>query len=419
MQQPPSQTRLLATQILYQVVHKQQHLKAALQAGLPPQLPAADRAWVQNVCYQTLRHHQNLTARWHKFVNKPIKDKWISTLLTLSMGQKIHLQTPDHAVVNEAIKAAKKMRKAWAGGLLNKVLKLALNDTDFTPDSEAAQLNHEPWWIDLLRKDWPDHWAPIIEANNQAPPLWVRSKLDWTTQSGQPHPHLPGAWHLTDPATPIHQALEAGTLSVQDAAAQYAAHLLAPTGQERILDACAAPGGKSGHLMELAPHIQLDILEKDPARLALVKDNFQRLKLNAHRFILGDATQAKDWFQGQKYDKILLDVPCSASGVVRRNPDIKLLRKPEHLKPLTQLQQEILQQMAPLLKVGGTLLYATCSVFRSENERAIKKFLQHNSNYTPLPMAIDGAVDCAFGQQILTGTQQMDGFYYCLLRRTE
>lgn len=418
MQPSPSHTRLLATQILYQVVHKQQHLKAALQAGLPKELPAPDRAWVQNVCYQTLRHHQNLTARWQKFVDKPLKDNWLSILLTMSLGQKIHVQTPDHAVVNEAIKAAKKMRKAWAAGLLNKVLKLALNDANFVPNNEAAQLNHQSWWIDLLRKDWPADWSQIIAANNQAPPLWVRSHLDWSAQSGHAHPHLPDAWHLTDPATPINDALQAGTLSVQDAAAQYAAHLLAPQGTERVLDACAAPGGKSGHLMELAPNIRLDILEKDPARLAMVKDNFSRLKLAAQRFILGDATQPKDWFQGQKYDKILLDVPCSASGVVRRNPDIKLLRQPEHLKPLTQLQQEILQQMAPLLKVGGTLLYATCSVFRSENERAIKKFLQHNPGFSPLPMAIHGAVDCAYGQQILTGTAHMDGFFYCLLRRT-
>ncbi|WP_223788026.1 16S rRNA (cytosine(967)-C(5))-methyltransferase RsmB [Marinicella meishanensis] len=411
-------TRLLATQVLYQVVHKQQHLKAALQAGVPNTLPAADRAWIQNICYQTLRHHQNLEARWHKFVDKPVKDKWLSTLLTLSVGQKVQLQTPDHAVVNEAIKAAKKMRKAWAAGLLNKVLKLTLADTDFKPSTESAQLNHTAWWLDLLRKDWPDHWRQIVDANNQAPPLWVRSELDWSAQSGQPHPHLAQAWRLTDTGTPIHEALQAGTLSVQDAAAQYAAHLLAPEGHDRVLDACAAPGGKSAHLQQLAPGIELDILEQDPDRLALVKDNFRRLKLKANRMILGDATQPKEWFQGTKYDKILLDVPCSASGVVRRHPDIKLLRQPEHLKPLTQLQQEILRQMAPLLQVGGTLLYATCSVFRSENERAIKKFLQHNPSFSPLPMAIEGAVDCAFGQQILTGSEHMDGFYYCLLRRT-
>jgi len=419
MSAPPSQTRLLATQILYQVIHKKQHLKAALQRGLPDQINGPDRAWIQNVCYQTLRHHQNLQARWQKFVDKPIKDKWVSTLLTLSVAQKIHLETPDHAVVNEAVKAAKKMRKNWAAGLLNKLLKLALSDADFSPETESAALNHQSWWIDLLRKDWPDHWTELIAANNQAPPLWVRSEMDWSKQSGQPHPHLPAAWHLTDSATPIKAALQAGTLTVQDAAAQYAAHLLAPSGQERVLDACAAPGGKSTHLLQLAPAIELDILEQDPARLALVKDNFQRLKLTPHRYILGDATQPKAWFQGAKYDRILLDVPCSAAGVVRRHPDIKLLRQPEHLKPLTQLQQEILRQMAPLLSVDGTLFYATCSALRSENERVIKKFLSGHADFEPTPMDIPGAIDCAYGQQMLTGSGNMDGFYYCLLRRVQ
>ncbi|VAW45066.1 16S rRNA (cytosine(967)-C(5))-methyltransferase, partial [hydrothermal vent metagenome] len=171
-------------------------------------------------------------------------------------------------------------------------------------------------------------------------------------------------------------------------------------------------------LLELQPAIELDILEKEAHRLELVKGNLNRLNLKAYRLIEGDATQPKTWLQGAKYDKILLDVPCSAAGVVRRNPDIKLLRQPQHIKQLTDLQQQILQQMADLVNTGGQILYATCSVFRSENERQIKKFLQQQPNFKTIDLDIRLAEKCLHGQQIITGSGDMDGFYYCLLEKT-
>ncbi len=408
---------MLTTQVLYQVVAKHQHLKQAIQYTLPSDVTPQDKAWIQNLCYQSLRHHQNLTARWQKFIDKPLKDKLVAELLTCSVAQKIHLDTPDHAVVNEAIKAAKKLKKNWATGLLNKVLKLTLQDEDFNPTSESAVHNHPQWWIDMLNKDWPTHSQQILAANNQKPPLWIRTRKDHAAPKGHAHACLPMARMLLDTQASNSDELKAGDYSVQDAAAQYAAHLLSPQANEKILDACAAPGGKSCHLLELEPTIELDVLEKEPHRLALIQDNLNRLELEANRLILGDATQPKAWFQGQKYDKILLDVPCSAAGVVRRNPDIKLLRQPEHIQQLTQLQQQILQQMAPLVKVGGQILYATCSVFRAENERQFKKFLKQHPNFIPVDMHIKAAEDCLFGQQIITGTDDMDGFYYCLLTR--
>lgn len=411
-------TRLLATQVMYQVVVKGQHLKQAMHSLLNNQLAAQDKAWIQNICYQTLRHHQNLSARWQKFTNKPLKDKLVAELLTLSMAQRHHLETPDHAIVNEAVNTAKKLKKHWATGLINKVLKLALKDDSFSPNNEVEIYNHPQWWIDLLKKDWPNHWQQILAANNQKPPLWVRVNDADLSLDGQQHPELKQAWRLADTQTSSSTALQQGQFSVQDAAAQYAAHLLKPKAGERILDACAAPGGKSCHLLELEPLIELDVLEKEAHRLELVKDNLSRLNLKAHRLIEGDATEPKTWFQGDKYDKILLDVPCSAAGVVRRNPDIKLLRKPQHIKQLTTLQQQILQQMADLVKVGGSILYATCSVFRSENERQIKKFLQQQPNFKIVALDIKLAEQCLYGQQIISGTTEMDGFYYCLLEKT-
>jgi 16S rRNA (cytosine967-C5)-methyltransferase len=414
-----SQTRRLATQVLYQVVVRQQYLKASLREVLPATTSPQDQAWIQHACYVALRHHFSLTARWQKHLNKPLKDQWVGELLTLSLAQKFHMQTPDHAIVNEAIKTARKNRKQWACGLINKVLRLAIADQDFVPASEEQRHDHPQWWIDILKKDWPDDYLDILAANNAKPPLWVRSKQAGAQLAGQQHPAIPTAWLMDDHKASQDSALFGGQYSVQDAAAQLAAMVLDPQPGEWILDACAAPGGKSCHLLERQADITLDILEKEPARLQQVESNLRRLQLKAHRLICGDATEPKAWYTGKKYDKILLDVPCSATGVVRRNPDIKLSRKAEHLKALTATQQLILQAMKDLLKPGGQLLYVTCSVFRSENERQIKKFLSTNPEFSELPMDIPGGRPALFGQQIITGTQQMDGFYYCLLSKAE
>lgn len=411
-------TRFLATHVMYQVVVKQVHLKLALQNTWGKNTSVQDKAWIQNICYQSLRHHQNMSARWQKFTDKPLKDKLVAELLTLSLTQKHYLNTPDHAIVNEAVKTAKKLKKHWATGLINKVLKLALLDDNYQTANEVEKYNHPQWWIDILKKDWPDHWQQILDANNQKPPLWVRVKDTALEIDGQQHPTLKNAWRLSDTQTSSSDALSQGKISVQDAAAQYAAHILNPQAGEKILDACAAPGGKSCHLLELQATIELDILEKEAHRLTLVKENLLRLNLKASRIIEGDATTPKTWFQGDKYDKILLDVPCSAAGVVRRNPDIKLLRQPNHVKQLTDLQQQILLQMAALVKTGGQILYATCSVFRSENERQIKKFLKQCPHFKTIELDIQLAENCLYGQQIITGTGDMDGFYYCLLERT-
>lgn len=412
-----SQTRFLSTQVLYQVIYKQQHLKLAMAQQLPKHLSEQDTAWIQHACYVSLRHHFSLQKRWQKFIEKPLKDKWLAALLTLSLAQKLYMNTPDHAIVNEAIKSAKKNKKHWASGLLNKVLRLAMNDTEFQTEDETIQYEHPQWWIDLLKKDWPEHFKQILQANNQKPPLWIRSRDPNQTFSGQQHPFIKTAWLLEDDKASISSEMMGGQYSVQDAAAQLAAEILNPQAGERILDACAAPGGKSCHLLEKQHNIKLDILEKDSHRLKSIQQNLKRLNLQPNRVINGDATEPEKWFEGHDYDKILLDVPCSAAGVVRRNPDIKLARKPEHLKQLTELQGKILQQIAPLLKPDGFLLYVTCSVFRSENERQIKKFLKSNPDFSEIKLHYNEVVQCLHGVQIITGTEQMDGFYYCLLKK--
>lgn len=408
-----SRTRLLCCQALYQVCHKKQHLKTALQTTLPLQLSAKDRAWIQNVSYQTLRYYFEMQARWQKFIDKPLKDQMIGLLFSTAMTQAVILKTPPHAVVNESVSTAKKLKKSWACGLLNKVLRLALQDTSFHPENEQIEHNHQAWWIAQLKKDRPEHWQQILSANNQKPPLWLRLKdPHQTPPEGKPHQHLPKAWHCT---AEQEVAMVDDRYSVQDVSAQWAAHLLQPQKGEKVLDSCAAPGGKSCHLLELEPKIQLDIVEQAAERMGLIKQNLNRLKLTANRLIIGDAAQPNQWQADTNYDKILLDVPCSASGVVRRNPDIKILRRSEQLKPLVKLQQQILQSNAELLKPKGRLLYVTCSVFSAENERQIKRFLNSRKNFKEIPLQLPNAISCQHGKQIITGNDGGDGFYYCLL----
>lgn len=410
-----SRTRLLCCQTLYQVCYKKQHLKTALQTTLPPQLSAKDRAWIQNVSYQTLRHYFEMQARWQKFIDKPLKDQMIGLLFSTAITQAIVLKTPAHAVVNESVSTARKLKKSWACGLLNKVLRLAIQDGDFSPQTEEVEYNHQAWWIAQLKKDRPEHWQKILAADNQKPPLWLRLKNPHQTPpDGKSHQHLSQAWQC---AAGQEVAMVAEDYSVQDVSAQWAAHLLQPQRGEKILDSCAAPGGKSCHLLELQPKIQLDIVEQSAERMALIQQNLSRLKLTAKRLIVGDAAQPQQWQADSDYDKILLDVPCSASGVVRRNPDIKILRRSEQLKPLVELQQQILQSNAKLLKPQGRLLYATCSVFSAENERQIKRFLSTFQDFKEIPLDLPGAIACQHGKQIITGSDGGDGFYYCLLER--
>lgn len=412
-----SKNRYYGCHILYRVVVKHEHLKSALSQILPDHLEAQDKAWIQHVSYMSLRHYYSLTARWQKFLHKPLKDQLVSQLLTFSLAQKFHAQVPDHAIVNEAVNTAQQLKKNWAKGLINTVLKQSLADQDFQTTTEQQQYNHPDWWLAMLKKDWPDNWTDIVRANNQIPPLWIRSRPNLSHTIGQPHPHLANAHLMTDNKLP-HDLLSQGKATVQDAAAQWAATLLDPQDNERILDACAAPGGKSSHLLELNPNIQLDIVEQDQQRLQLIKDNLQRLDLSAHRLIHGDAAQPDTWYQGTKYDKILLDVPCSASGVVRRHPDIKLLREPRDIMLLTQLQTRILQAAATLLVSGGVLLYVTCSVFRAENERQIKRFLKNNPDFKPHDLHLPDSEPQSPGYQFITGTGDMDGFYYCGLKKS-
>lgn len=411
-----SKQRIIATQISYEVVFKKQNLREVFNQRLSDKLEPEFKSAVKALCYDTIRHYLQLQDRWQQCVKKLPKDKLVRVILSQALAEFYYQKKPEHVVVNEAANIAKKLKKRWACGLINATLREALKNKAYKPSNEEAQYEHPQWWIDQLKNDWPNDWQTILQANNQKPPLWVRSKK--TLEQAEKHPTIEGAYKIAAQNITSNQDFLLGDLSVQDASAQLAGHILNPQDNERMLDMCAAPGGKTGHLLELNNTISLDALELYENRAKKIHENLQRLKLKAN-VIVGNGSKPKQWFNGQKYNKILLDAPCSASGIVRRQVDVKFQRKPEDLREICLTQQELLSSAAQLVADGGKLLYATCSVFKQENSQQIKLFLNSHPEFSEIKLKYNFATNCEHGIQVLTGTQDMDGFYYCYLKKNE
>jgi 16S rRNA (cytosine967-C5)-methyltransferase len=300
-------------------------------------------------------------------------------------------------------------------------------------DAQARHA-HPQWLIDALERDWPAEAERMLAANNAPPPLWLRVNAQRSSVTGylavlreqhiEAHTEevTPDGVVLSDPLD-VRQlpGFDAGLVSVQDGAAQLAAPLLGVESGMRVLDACAAPGGKTGHILEHTPAIELIALERSRERVQLIGDNLQRLGLEA-QLVRGDARRPQEWWDGRGFQRILLDAPCSATGVIRRHPDIKLLRRAADIAPLSREQDALLRALWPLLEPGGRLLYSTCSVLHAENHAVIAKFLEREPTAAPvaLPRALDAIVtpvEGAPGLQILPGAAGMDGFYYACLER--
>ncbi len=411
-----SKQRIIAAQITYEVVFKKQNLHEVFNQRLSDNLAPEFKSAVKALCYDTIRHYLQLQDCWQQCVKKLPKDKLVRVILSQALAEFYYQQKPEHVVVNEAANVAKKLKKNWACGLINATLRQALKNKNYRPSDEVAQYEHPQWWIDQLKSDWPNDWQTIMQANNQKPPLWVRSKKP--IECAQKHPSIEGAYKIEAQIITSNDAFLSGSLSVQDASAQLAAHILNPQDNERILDMCAAPGGKTGHLLELNNTISLDALELYENRAKKIHENLQRIKLKAN-VIVGDGTKLEEWFKGEKYDKILLDAPCSASGIVRRQVDVKFQRKLEDLGAICRTQQELLSSAAGILTDGGRLLYATCSVFKQENSQQIKLFLNSHPEFSEIKLKYNFAINCEFGIQVITGSQDMDGFYYCYLKKNE
>ncbi|MDD5580195.1 MAG: 16S rRNA (cytosine(967)-C(5))-methyltransferase RsmB [Methylobacter sp.] len=425
--------RLIAARVLTKVFKDEQSLTAALDHAFRNPECGKDKAFIQALCYGVCRQYHRLDFILSGLLHKPLKDSDVKALALIGLYQLKYMRVKPHAAVSETVLAAR--QKPWAKSLVNAVLRAYLRDADSLEDkadkNQSAAVSHPDWLIKQVEQDWPQQAADCLLENNLQPPMVLRVNLAQTSREqylqtlalqdmeAEAVSFCPSALILDKPvAVELLPGFDQGLISVQDAAAQLAANLLDVQPGQRVLDVCAAPGGKTAHILESQPQLEkLVAVDIDESRMQRVNENLQRLKLHAN-VIVGDAAKPEDWWDGIAFDRILLDAPCSALGVIRRHPDIKLLRRAEDIKPLQVLQKNILQAVWPLLASDGVLLYATCSILKQENEQQIQAFLaEHND---AAEWSIDAGWGSArpYGRQILTGESAMDGFYYARLRKS-
>ena len=430
--------RLAATQILTSLLQQQGSLGSLLPDYLK-QVSKRDTGLLQQLVYGTAREYYRLDALAQHLLKKPFqaKDTDLHACLLLGLYQLRELRIPAHAVIHETVELAKRLNKEWATGLINAVLRRYQReaielDQQLSQQSELYHWNHPEWMITKLQHNWPEHWQQILIQNDIRAPMTLRvNKRLHTTESftqrlmeesinahtGQLSAQ---AVILDEPMDVLDiPGFEQGECSVQDEAAQLSVQFLDLQPNERVLDACAAPGGKLCHLLEhYADHaVQIDAVELNSIRLPRIYENLDRLQLTGFcRVFEGDASQ-QDWWDGVAYDRILVDAPCSGSGVIRRNPDIKLLRHNEDLLKLATLQMAILDNLWQMLKPGGTLLYATCSIFPQENERIVERFCKQHANALHQPLNCTAGLARAFGTQFFPQFNSHDGFFYAKLTK--
>ena len=428
--------RALAARILVDVHVSGASLTDALLNRLPALPDSQDQSLVQEMCYGVSRWWWRLDALVALLLDKPLKakDADIQHLLMLGLYQLHYMRVPDHAAVAETVAACVELKKAWAKNLVNAVLR---NYQRRVQELQAqlegntvAEFSHPQWLIDAIKNAWPQHWQTVLQANNAKPPMVLRVNLSRVARAeymnqltaagvkAQAVAYNKSGIVLEQPL-PVMKlpGFQQGLVSVQDGAAQLAATLLQLAPQQRVLDICAAPGGKTAHILELQPDLQeLVAVDVDAERLEKVSENLQRLNLTA-TVKVGDGHTPDDWWDGKAFDRILLDAPCSATGVIRRHPDIKQLRKPADMARLVENQQHILSAVWPLLNSGGMILYATCSVMPQENEGQIRDFLQSHSDATTVQLTGAWGMALEFGRQILPGQDNMDGFYYACIAK--
>lgn len=427
--------RLAAVKMLERVLDGRS-LSDVLTDGLQSVPAGPEQALARELVYGVLRWYSRLTAVRENLLAKPLKsrDRDIALLIVVGLYQSVELRTPPHAAVAATAEVARRLNKVWAVSLVNAVLRRFLRERDqhlaVADAVPATRYAHPEWLIERYRAAWPEDWERLLSENNVRPPMTLRVNRRRTSTeqylallkeqglAAQPHPHATDALVL-ESAVSVERlpGFRDGLASVQDAAAQLAADLLDVPDGGRVLDACAAPGGKTCHILERYPAagevVALDIAAE---RLQRVEENLSRLELSA-TVRVGDAAEPEAWWDGVLFDRILLDAPCSGSGVIRRNPDIKWLRRDQDLAALAQQQRCMLEALWPLLKQGGKLVYATCSVLPEENEQVIAGFLASQPDAKPLPLEQDWGLQQPIGRYILTGESGMDGFYYGCLRK--
>ena len=399
----------------------------------------ADFSLIQESCYGACRWFTVLEYILSTLLNKPLKagDQDLKCLLICGLYQLRELDVAEYAVINETVSAAVAFKKPWAKGLVNAVLRNYLRNKQaieqaLEKDNPSVLLSHPAWLLAEIKSQWPEQAGQILHNNNLRPPMTLRvnqqqrSREDYLALlqaadvEAQAGALTATAVYLQKPSPVANiPGFDDGLLSVQDEASQLPAGLLQLEPGLRLLDACAAPGGKTCHILESEPLLtNCTAIDLSLRKLERIEENFQRLHLSA-TLIEADAADIDSWWDGQLFDRILLDAPCSATGIIRRHPDIKLLRKPEQIEQLLLTQTRLLTSLWSCLEPGGILLYTTCSILRQENEERIAHFLECTTNAKYERITADWGVECRFGRQLLPGANQgPDGFFFCLLQKT-
>jgi 16S rRNA (cytosine967-C5)-methyltransferase len=428
--------RLQAARVLDAVLHRGRSLRAELAATLPDIADVRDRALVEAICHAALRHHPRYNLALAAWMPKalPRGDHPLRALLYVGFAQLDPLGLAPHAAVSATVEAARAMGRAHQAALVNALLRRALRDGLPPHDPAAAWPD---WLLRRLDADWPDERDAILAASAEAAPMWLRVNARATTHeaylrrlsdagiAAATDPRLADALRLDTPV-PV-AALPGfadGHVSIQDGAAQSVADALAPppdapASGRRLLDACAAPGGKAAHLLERDPSLRLTAIDLDEARLRRVRETFERLRIGRDaRLLAADAAAPAAWWDGVGFDAILLDAPCSATGIVRRQPDVLLHRRESDLPALIALQARLLDALWTTLAPGGVLLYATCSILGEENARQVEAFLARTADARTESLPGHLGRPAGPGRQRLPGEDGMDGFFQARLRKT-
>ncbi|MDH3834993.1 MAG: 16S rRNA (cytosine(967)-C(5))-methyltransferase RsmB, partial [Nitrosopumilus sp.] len=389
---------------------------------------ARDRALARELSAGVTRWYFQLVPILDSLSDRPLKDQLIRAVLLCGLYQLRHTRIPPHAAISESVETVRKLGRGRATGLVNAVLRRYQRESDNCERLVAGDLDsrlaYPQWMVTALLADWPEDGVELLEAGNQRAPMWLRVNRrrsdvqSWISSLADrdpaKSPFAKYAVRLDIPMAVVDlPGFDDGLVSVQDAGAQLAVPLMGLEPGMRVLDACAAPGGKSCHMLESAD-ISLTAVDIDTNRLERVEENFRRLGLEA-TIISGDVANPADWWEGKVFDRILLDVPCSATGVIRRHPDIKLLRRESDIETFAARQLALLQAAWSMLAPGGRLLYASCSVLRAENTDVLQAFLNSETRARSVPMNVPWGVNSGSGRQILTGEAGMDGFYYSIL----
>ncbi len=424
---PGVATRVAATRVLDVVLHRGRSLKATLAESLPALADMRDRALLEAIVFTALRHGARFDAALAQWLQKPLsgRDAELRALLHAGFAQ-WELGLPAHALVAATVDAARAVGRPHQAGLVNAILRRVQREGLPVVDDDASW---PKWLAQRIREDWPGDADAIFASSAQAAPMWLRvnprdgSRDDYLRQladAGIDATGLPQAANAIQLARPmpVHElpGFDLGSVSVQDAAAQRVADALAPTQGARVLDACAAPGGKTAHLLERDPSLRVTALDIDPRRVRRMQDTFVRLGLQVDART-ADAAKPSTWWDGAAFDAILIDAPCSATGIVRRQPDVLLHRRETDIDALNKIQSGLLDALWPLLAPGGRLLYATCSILRAENAAQVEAFLARTPDVLLDPLDAGFGHDTGFGCQRLPGELGMDGFFYARLRK--